>query len=83
MNDLENVQMGIIMLWISFFVSNSHLVTAICGVIFTAARCLHTICYVYKLMPWRAFCWLFGVLSTLGLAINILYGAFKDDNPLV
>ena len=83
MNDLENVQMGIIMLWVSFFVSGDHVVTTICGLVFTFARCLHTLCYVYKLMPWRAFCWGFGVLSTLGLALNIVYGAFKGNSDFL
>eukprot|EP01084_Bolivina_argentea_P126791 224412_1 len=79
LNDLENVQMGIIMMWISLFVSGDNMVTAICALIFTLGRCIHTLCYVYKLMPWRAIAWLLGVLSTLTLAANIVYGAFKSN----
>eukprot|EP00485_Elphidium_margaritaceum_P005099 CAMPEP_0202696026 /NCGR_PEP_ID=MMETSP1385-20130828/9415_1 /ASSEMBLY_ACC=CAM_ASM_000861 /TAXON_ID=933848 /ORGANISM="Elphidium margaritaceum" /LENGTH=160 /DNA_ID=CAMNT_0049352121 /DNA_START=60 /DNA_END=542 /DNA_ORIENTATION=- len=78
MNDLENVLIGIVMIWISFFVSDDYLVTAICAILFTLARVLHTVCYIFALFPWRAFCWMFGVLSTLTLAINIVYGAFKS-----
>merc|ERR1712026_32005 len=74
MNDLENVQMGILMMWLSLFVGGDHWVTSICAALFTFARCGHTVCYFLRLMPWRAICWLFGVLCTLTLAVNIIVG---------
>ena len=70
--------MGIIMMWLSFIVKGNNFATAICSIIFTVARCLHTICYICKLMPWRAICWFIGVLSTLAFTINIVYGSYKN-----
>ena len=69
--------MGVIMMWVSLIVAGNHEVTSTCAITFTLARCGHTICYIFKLMPWRAICWITGVLSTLILACNIVYGAYK------
>eukprot|EP01083_Nonionella_stella_P024425 67433_1 len=78
LNDLENVPIGIVMMWLSFFAYGDNTVTSVCAIAFTVGRCLHTLCYVYKLMPWRSIAWLIGVLSTLVLVGNIVYGVFQN-----
>eukprot|EP01083_Nonionella_stella_P187321 688011_1 len=77
LNDLENVPIGVVMMWVSLFVSGHPAVTAVGAIGLTLGRCSHTLCYVYKLMPWRSVAWLIGVLSTLALAGNIVYGVFQ------
>eukprot|EP01083_Nonionella_stella_P318808 1167222_1 len=77
LNDLENVPIGIVMMWLSLFVSGNPTVTAVCAIGLTLGRCLHTLCYIYKLMPWRAVGWLIGILSTLTLTGNVVYGVFQ------
>ena len=68
MNDLENVQMGVIMIWISFFVAGDYTVTSIFAIAFTLARCGHTLCYIFKLMPFSIY---IIIIFTLCLLIYI------------
>ena len=39
---------------------------------YTAARVLHTLAYMGRLQPWRAVCYLVGVLCMLGMIAQIL-----------
>jgi glutathione S-transferase len=43
---------------------------------FTGARLLHTIAYVWHLQPWRAICFLIGVLCMFGMIAQIVAAAF-------
>ena len=76
MNDIENIIIGIVLHWISFIANTnkqgSYTVTAISFMVFTIARISHTICYIWRLQPWRSIVWLIGVLCSLTASINIL-----------
>jgi uncharacterized MAPEG superfamily protein len=39
---------------------------------YTIARVLHTFMYVNQLQPWRAICFVIGVLCQIGMAVSIL-----------
>jgi uncharacterized MAPEG superfamily protein len=40
---------------------------------YTAARVLHTFAYMFELQPWRAICFLVGLLCQIGMITSILF----------
>jgi len=77
MNDLENIPWGIFLMWGCWLAEGNYKATTILAVVFTAARILHSICYIYALMPWRTICWVTNVLANFALGANMLYGAYN------
>jgi len=80
-NDLENIPITIMMMWISYFISRDHLVTFIAAIIFTVSRYLHTFCYIFRLQPFRSIFWLLGLLCTWLLIGNIMWAAVHYVPP--
>lgn len=74
-NDLENIPIFLIVMWISYFISPDSLVTFIPAIVFTVFRILHSISYIFRLQPVRTICWVIGLLATLVLTCNIMYAA--------
>merc|ERR1712083_10318 len=75
MNDLENIPLGLIILWASPICNTNTAVTAICSVMFMMARVAHTLLYAYSIQPFRSIA--FGIASTsiLAAAINLVIGS--------
>jgi len=80
MNDLENIPWGMIMMWACVLVQADRVTTLVAAAVFLVARVLHSICYIYQLMPWRTYCWALGVLANFTLGINLIFGAFNYGN---
>mmetsp|Transcript_24912 Transcript_24912/g.21794 ORF Transcript_24912/g.21794 Transcript_24912/m.21794 type:complete len:177 (+) Transcript_24912:30-560(+) len=78
-NDLENIPITITLMWISVLFGGDNLTNIVLASLFTFGRLTHTICYIYRLMPWRSFAWMFGIAGTIGFMVNIIYGAFRTD----
>merc|ERR1711879_1139396 len=70
-NDLENIPITLALMWAAVAVRATN--EAIVGLAsaFVFARVGHTVCYVYKLMPWRSIIWFIGFAASLGFAILI------------
>ena len=64
-------------MWVSYVVNGNNYVTAISSILFVIGRVLHSICYIYRLMPWRSYAWTVAFIGTFALPINIIYGAFR------
>merc|ERR1712154_302682 len=76
-NDMENIPITIILMWIAVIVNGDNTVNIIMASLFCFGRIMHSICYIYRLMPWRSIGWLFGFIGTIGFMVNAIYGAFK------
>jgi uncharacterized MAPEG superfamily protein len=89
LNDVENIPFHMAILWGAFIVQNycnasghgdnetSGLIILI--IIYTAARFLHTTCYLLALQPFRSLAYMIGqgaILATCGVMIS---SAFKVD----
>jgi glutathione S-transferase len=74
-NDLENIPLTLIAMWMSYFFSPDNLVTFIAAIVFTVARVLHSLCYIFHLQPFRTVFWVIGLLATLVLTCNVMYAA--------
>merc|ERR1712195_33144 len=74
-NDLENVPIGMLLMFISLLVSSqyptSHMVFTI---LFTFSRIVHTVSYELKLQPHRALGWFGAVIAMLGFAVIGIMG---------
>eukprot|EP01135_Chromosphaera_perkinsii_P001384 Nk52_evm1s166 gene=Nk52_evmTU1s166 len=71
MNDLENVPLGLVLMWAGQLGGaagevHTGLVTA-----FVASRCVHTWAYANAKQPWRALAWFGGVASNVAMAVNL------------
>mmetsp|Transcript_41150 Transcript_41150/g.66181 ORF Transcript_41150/g.66181 Transcript_41150/m.66181 type:complete len:171 (+) Transcript_41150:28-540(+) len=77
-NDLENIPLTIMLMWIAVLCNGDKLTNIVLASLFTVGRIGHSICYIYKLMPWRSIAWLLGIVGTVGFMVNIVYGAFKN-----
>ena len=71
--------MGVCLHWFAWISRGDDTVTAISMIAFTVGRVAHTICYIWKLMPWRSYAWLLAVLASLTASINIVFGVLNQD----
>lgn len=74
-NDMENIPVGMIVMWGAALSPMSSVVHAVAAGTFCAARYAHTYAYANSLQPHRALAWTAGVLSVLTLGVNGLIGA--------
>jgi glutathione S-transferase len=75
MNDLENIPLALIMMWMAVVCrapSNVHVAGVL---IFTLARCLFSLFYALALQPWRSLSFATSTISMWLIAINGVYGA--------
>ncbi|GMI02926.1 hypothetical protein TrLO_g8750 [Triparma laevis f. longispina] len=75
-NDLENIPIGLIVMWGSLvccYNVNAHIA---CSAGFALGRVGHTISYELELQPHRAWGWGLGIVSSSLLAANGVIGAF-------
>eukprot|EP00483_Globobulimina_turgida_P000954 UN00956 len=77
MNDLENIPLGLIIIWVNIICESNAYVTSICAVLFTASRVSYTLFYVYSLQPFRSIAYTIGALSIFTVAINLLIGSLN------
>merc|ERR1740123_1359165 len=75
-NDMENIPITITLLWIAVFINGNNEANVAFASAFLFGRTMHTICYIYGLMPWRTIAWFIGFISTFGFIGNIIYAAF-------
>ena len=78
MNDLENIPMGLIILWVNPLCDANGIVTSICAIIFAVCRIAHTIFYLYSLQPFRSIAYFIGVLSIFAAGINLIIGSLNQ-----
>lgn len=67
-NDLENIPMGLIVLWAaagSAYNTGTQTTVLVCAVLFTAARFAFTYSYMHALQPWRTLAWALGTGSII------------------
>ena len=74
-NDMENIPIGMIVMWGAALTPWSPVVHATAAGTFCAARYAHTVAYAKKMQPQRAIAWATGVIAVLTLGINGLVGA--------
>eukprot|EP01084_Bolivina_argentea_P055122 101074_1 len=70
MNDLENIPLGLIILWVNIICNSNPYVTATCSVIFTVSRLFHTILYAYSIQPFRSIAFTIGSFAIFAAGIN-------------
>ena len=73
-NDLENIPIFLILAWIYVAAGLSSMAFVIYGLIFMAARIVHTICYLNAIQPIRTIAFTVGALAMLALVIHLLIG---------
>lgn len=86
-NDMENIPLGLIVLWACVICRANSIVTSICALGFLFARILHSICYAKHWQPWRTVTYVIGELFIAvacfvvfaGAVINRSYFFFSDD----
>ncbi len=78
LNDIENIPMGLIVAIISISTRGNEWVNVVSLVVFTLSRLLHTYFYANAIQPHRALAYFGGVLSTLVMAINGVFGVFSS-----
>ena len=78
MNDLENIPLGLLVAWGSLLCQKNNQTHMYLVAGFTGFRFLHTVCYTYKLMPWRGLAWFGGLFCTFGMAINGVMGTMEE-----
>lgn len=69
-NDLENIPLGLIVLWTAAMAtsakgSDGGVGVMVLTILFTIARFVYTFCFVKALQPWRTVAWMTGVLSVV------------------
>ena len=80
MNDLENIPIGLIILWVNPLCEANGIVTSICAIVFVTCRILHTILYAYSLQPFRSIAFTIGVLSIFAASINLIIGSLNGKD---
>ena len=80
MNDLENIPIGLIILWVNPLCEANGIVTSICAISFVVCRILHTILYAYSLQPFRSIAFTIGVLSIFAASINLIIGSLNGKS---
>jgi uncharacterized MAPEG superfamily protein len=79
MNDIENVFLGLIVIWVSALTvgfDSTEVAHIVLTVLFTACRVAHTVLYVFKISYGRSLAWLFGHFAILALLIVGLVNVF-------
>merc|ERR1719295_2059612 len=71
-NDMENIPLGLIILWAQVIVNANSATTSVVTILFTAARITHTVCYYYSIQPYRSIAFFVGLLSIFCAAFNML-----------
>jgi len=71
-NDMENIPIGLIILWAQVIVNANHATTSVVAVLFTVARICHTVCYYYSFQPYRSIAFFVGLLAIFTAAFNML-----------
>eukprot|EP00300_Choanocystis_sp_HF-7_P036700 c52586_g1_i1.p1 GENE.c52586_g1_i1~~c52586_g1_i1.p1 ORF type:complete len:160 (+),score=36.96 c52586_g1_i1:44-481(+) len=76
MNDLENIPMGLIIIWASTLTAENATAHLILCITFCVGRYLHTVSYALGLQPWRSLSYFLGLLSVIAMLINDGIGTF-------
>merc|ERR1712166_349915 len=76
-NDLENIPIGMLLMYISLLTNHSPLGHIVMTILFTVSRVFHTISYEFKLQPHRALGWFGAVVAMLGFAVIAIIGIVK------
>lgn len=79
MNDIENVFLALIVIWITALTTGAdgvEIAHIVLTVLFTACRVAHTALYVFKISYGRSLAWLFGHFAILALLIIGLVNVF-------
>jgi len=71
-NDMENIPLGLIILWAQVIVNANSATTSVVTILFTAARITHTVCYYYSIQPYRSVAFFVGLLAVFTAAFNML-----------
>ena len=72
-NDSENLPIGLGSIWLSWLVSNDlDDIMSIIMIVWTAARCLHTIFFANQWQPWRTLIWIIATLCYVAAPIIAL-----------
>jgi glutathione S-transferase len=69
-NDLENVVMGLVVVWASLLSAYSPSLHTAAVVAFAVSRVLHTVYYAYEMQPHRGIAWFVAVLAIFIIATN-------------
>lgn len=77
MNDIENVFLGLIVMWATAFLRSNGIAFVVCSAIFCLARILHTLLYVAKISYGRSIAWLFGHFAIIALLVIGLEAVFR------
>ncbi|RHY24221.1 hypothetical protein DYB32_008932 [Aphanomyces invadans] len=77
-NDLENIPLGLIVVWASILSGGDTNVNGISIIVFAAVRVLHTIFYAMAWSKPRSIAYLVGVAAVLVMAVAGIVGAFKN-----
>ncbi len=89
-NDVENIPWNMVVFWAAFGVQNLNNFSGDAGevgtsaltaliIIYTMARVLYTVCYFFKIQPFRSIFFMIGVFSTLVAAAILCYGCTQLD----
>ena len=92
-NDLENIPMHLSIFWAAFIVQNyvnasnkgEQTTTALTCliVIYTALRTTFTICYIFRLQPYRTLAFVLGNFCVFGASAILIAAAFQLDMSTV
>lgn len=78
LNDFENIPFGLILAWSSYLAQGDATAQVVGLGLFTVGRYAHSVCYAYRLMPWRSYAFALGLAGSFTLGINAVYGAFEN-----
>jgi len=65
-NDLENIPAFLALGGLAVALETPAVASVVLSLLFTVARCLHTLAYLARRQPWRTLCYGIGVLCLLG-----------------
>eukprot|EP00484_Ammonia_sp_Unknown_P028551 CAMPEP_0197036038 /NCGR_PEP_ID=MMETSP1384-20130603/13659_1 /TAXON_ID=29189 /ORGANISM="Ammonia sp." /LENGTH=179 /DNA_ID=CAMNT_0042466165 /DNA_START=31 /DNA_END=570 /DNA_ORIENTATION=+ len=80
MNDLENIPIGLIILWVNLICDANGVVTSVCTILFVFCRIMHTVLYAYSLQPWRSVAYTTGIIAIVAASINLIIGALNGNS---
>ncbi|RQM23696.1 hypothetical protein B5M09_003081 [Aphanomyces astaci] len=76
-NDLENIPLGLIVVWASILSGGDTDINGISIIVFTGVRILHTVFYALAWSKPRSVAYMVGVAAILVMAVAGIVGAFK------
>ena len=76
MNDLENIPLGLTLMWASQLGGAAGHVHSSLVAAFVAGRFIHTWAYVNERQPHRGYAWFVAVLANVGMALNLCAAQF-------